>query len=316
MSNDPKVSMIVPTFNEEHNLPKLLKTLKNQSYPNFEIIVVDGRSTDNTRSLAQANNCKVVENPARYAEIGKYLGVKNSKSQFVAFIDADNEPASSDWLTLMMKPLNERGELCASFCLYHPSRFSKFDNHYMNLYYSLLGNDPISWYIGGLKHAQKEGYHVFEFDEASFPLDLALANGTIVRRELLSEFQWSDDIYPLMLLAKQGKKFACVYDTYLHHNHLTNYASFCRKYITRARNRNIYRKEITGTRLFGRRLRLIKWILYSSSLIGPLIDVGKLYKTWPEKVWFIHPLACATQTLIYAAVNRARLSPETPKLEL
>jgi glycosyltransferase involved in cell wall biosynthesis len=306
LTRDSKVSVIVPTFNESRNLPILLESLFSQDYNDFDIIIVDGRSTDDTREIAQSHGCRLVHNPRRYAEIGKFLGVKSSDSSYVAFVDADNVPASSNWLSLMMRPLFENDDLAGSFCLYHPSKYSKFDKHYMNLYYSLLGNDPISWYIGGLRHKQNQGYRIFKFSEGTYPLDLALANGTIVRRNLLTSFEWSDDMYPLMILSRQGRPFACVYDTYLHHNHLTNYTSFCRKYVTRARTRNIYRKELMSARIADSRSKLFEWILYSLSFVRPLYDVGALYKSWPERVWLIHPVACATQTLIYGMINGAR----------
>jgi glycosyltransferase involved in cell wall biosynthesis len=307
LPDKPKVAVIIPTLNEERNLPKLLTSLKRQDYPNYEIVVVDGRSLDQTRKIASDFGCRVIDNPARYAENGKFFGVKNVDAQYVAFIDADNEPAFSGWLSAMVRPLIEQPELAGTFCLYHPSHYSKFEKHYMNLYYSLLGNDPISWYLGGIRHVKTQEYRIFKFSERSYPLDLALANGTIVKRDLLSSFEWNDDIYPLMILSRHGHAFACVYDTYLHHNHLTNYTSFCRKYVTRARFRNIYRRELTSTRITNGKLKLIKWLLYSSFVIWPLYDVRVLYRRWPERVWLIHPLACLTETLIYAVVNRARL---------
>ncbi len=299
----PKVSVVIPTFNEAKNLPKLLACLKSQDYLDFEIIISDGRSADQTVAIARENGCSIVDNPARYAEIGKLLGVGKSSGEYIAFIDGDNEPASATWLSLMMKPLIDNPRLAGSFCLYHPSRFSKFDSHYMNKYYSLLGNDPISWYIGGIRHTQTNGYRIFKFDEYSYPLDLALANGTIVRKNLISSFRWDDDMYPLMLLVKDGKEFACVYDTFLHHHHLTDFTSFCRKYTTRARFRNIYRKQITNTRLTGRKLRFVEWLMYSLLFVQPARDIGIFYKRWPERFWLIHPLACATQTLIYTITN-------------
>ena len=302
----PKVSIIIPTFNEAHNLQRLLPSLTTQDYPSFEIIIVDGWSTDHTRKIAKDFGCQVNDNPARYAEIGKFVGVKNSSGRYVAFIDGDNEPASTSWLSLMMKPLIENPKLAGSFCLYHPAKFSHFEKYYMNRYYSLLGNDPISWYLGGLEHKQNTGYQVFRFQSHTFPLDLALANGTIINRNLLASFEWNDDIYPLMVLAARGYMFACVYDTYMHHHHLTNFASFCRKYVTRARFRNIYRGDVTSTRLRYRKLRLVEWILYSMTFVLPLQDIGLMYRRWPDKIWFIHPVACATQTLIYASVNRVR----------
>lgn len=47
----PLFSVIVPTLNEERILPNLLNSLSNQSFKNFELIVVDGNSQDKTRDV-------------------------------------------------------------------------------------------------------------------------------------------------------------------------------------------------------------------------------------------------------------------------
>jgi len=47
------ISIIIPCRNEEKRLPKLIESLKNQTYKNFEVIVVDDGSEDGTRELAR-----------------------------------------------------------------------------------------------------------------------------------------------------------------------------------------------------------------------------------------------------------------------
>ena len=50
----PKIAVIVPAFNEEKHIAKCLDSLISQSYPGIvEIIVVDGRSFDNTRNIVE-----------------------------------------------------------------------------------------------------------------------------------------------------------------------------------------------------------------------------------------------------------------------
>ena len=47
------LSIIVPTLNEEKHIPNLLNCLKNQTYKNFEIIVVDAHSNDKTKEVVK-----------------------------------------------------------------------------------------------------------------------------------------------------------------------------------------------------------------------------------------------------------------------
>jgi len=60
--NDEFISILIPARNEEHNIPKLLQSLVSQSHTNFEIIVLDDHSEDNTAGIVQefaAGNSKI-----------------------------------------------------------------------------------------------------------------------------------------------------------------------------------------------------------------------------------------------------------------
>ena len=56
----PSISIIIPTLNEEKYIERCLKSLKNQSFRNFEIIVSDSYSTDDTVKIAKKYGAKVV----------------------------------------------------------------------------------------------------------------------------------------------------------------------------------------------------------------------------------------------------------------
>jgi len=53
MKNFPKISVIVPTYNSSRTIEKCLKSIKNQTYQNIEIIVIDNNSSDNTLKIAK-----------------------------------------------------------------------------------------------------------------------------------------------------------------------------------------------------------------------------------------------------------------------
>ncbi|MFH0876438.1 MAG: glycosyltransferase [archaeon] len=57
-SRKMKVSVIVTTKNEERNIARCLVSVKNQSYPNIEIIVVDNNSSDKTKEIAKRGSNK------------------------------------------------------------------------------------------------------------------------------------------------------------------------------------------------------------------------------------------------------------------
>ncbi|MBU0757939.1 MAG: glycosyltransferase, partial [Nanoarchaeota archaeon] len=104
----PIISVIVPAFNDSVRLEKCLKSIKEQDYKKpYEIIVVDDRSTDNTRAVAQ-KYAEVFSNsinsgPAK----ARNLGVKKSKADIIAFTDSDCI-VSKNWLSMIEKTMKDR----------------------------------------------------------------------------------------------------------------------------------------------------------------------------------------------------------------
>ncbi|MGI0132804.1 MAG: glycosyltransferase [Thermoplasmata archaeon] len=95
-SRGPKVSVIVAARNEEADLSKCLDDLVAQDYPDLEIIVVDGGSTDRTRevALARAPRVRVLEEPTLPPGwVGKNwgcdVGYRAASGDFLLFTDAD-----------------------------------------------------------------------------------------------------------------------------------------------------------------------------------------------------------------------------------
>ena len=81
------ISIIIPTFNEERYLPKLLNSLQSQTAKPQEIIVADAFSVDSTRKIAEKFGCKLVDGglPA----IARNQGAKIATQPTLLFLDAD-----------------------------------------------------------------------------------------------------------------------------------------------------------------------------------------------------------------------------------
>src|ERR1035437_1434512 len=87
------LSIVVPALNEEKFLPLLLNSLVNQTEKNFEVIVADGKSADNTAKLANGFrdrlNLRVIEVEKRNVAHQRNTGAKNAAGDYIAFMDAD-----------------------------------------------------------------------------------------------------------------------------------------------------------------------------------------------------------------------------------
>ncbi len=97
MKNQPLVSVIIPTFNRVKLLPKAIASVVNQTYDNWELIIVDDRSTDDTKALVERFSLKdkrirYIQNDRRKGPSGaRNCGILNSTGEYIAFLDSDDE---------------------------------------------------------------------------------------------------------------------------------------------------------------------------------------------------------------------------------
>ena len=82
-----KVSVIIPTLNEEHTLPQLLDSIRTQDFSEYEIIIADAFSQDRTREIAARYGCRVVDGGLPAA--GRNAGAAVAQGDFLFFLDAD-----------------------------------------------------------------------------------------------------------------------------------------------------------------------------------------------------------------------------------
>jgi glycosyltransferase involved in cell wall biosynthesis len=93
VGNDPLVSVIVPTKNNESTLGKCLESIKNQTYANIEFIVVDNFSTDRTKEIAESFGFKCyLKGPERNPQ--RNFGAEQASGEYLLFIDSDMELSS------------------------------------------------------------------------------------------------------------------------------------------------------------------------------------------------------------------------------
>jgi GT2 family glycosyltransferase len=107
MTTDPNVSIVVIAHNEEKNIEECLRSLILIDYPDnsYEIIVVDS-STDRTKEIvAHFDKVKLITVDDKGFSIKRNIGIREAKSNLIAFIDADCI-VPSDWLKKIMNKIS------------------------------------------------------------------------------------------------------------------------------------------------------------------------------------------------------------------
>ncbi len=86
-----KVSIVINTFNRAVQLQDCLRSLLNLNYEDFEVLVVNGPSTDNTAEVCEKYSKRItyLTCKERNLSVSRNVGVGNAKGDIVAFIDDD-----------------------------------------------------------------------------------------------------------------------------------------------------------------------------------------------------------------------------------
>ena len=130
----PRLSVIVPVFNGRLQLPRCLEALSRSTFEDFEVIVVDDCSTDNTRDIVERWGARYLRTPRQIGPGGaRNMGVRHARGLVMVFIDAD-VVVPPDALSLISDDFGLDAELAAVFGSYDDApAWSDFLSQYKNL---------------------------------------------------------------------------------------------------------------------------------------------------------------------------------------
>ena len=123
MQNKVSISAIVPIYNVENYLSKCLDSLRNQSFHDFEVVLVNDGSKDGSKSIAQMYakkypNFHYFEKLNGGLSDARNFGIKQAMGDFVAFIDADDYIDESMFEKMITRQKNTHADIVACDMLY------------------------------------------------------------------------------------------------------------------------------------------------------------------------------------------------------
>lgn len=131
------ISVIVCAKNEEENVKKFVPLLAEQNYSDYEIVLIDDASSDETLEVFEAfekqySNIKLVkvENNEAFWGNKKFaltLGIKAAKNEYLLFTDADCYPKSNDWIKEMSAQFTQQKTIVLGYGAYE-----KIKNSFLN----------------------------------------------------------------------------------------------------------------------------------------------------------------------------------------
>lgn len=175
--NMPTLSVIIPTLNEEKYIPLLLADICKQSYKNYEVLVVDCKSTDKTYEFVEKFK-KDIENLTIYSVNNRNIGYqrnfggKRARGEWIIFLDADNRLKSDFFERIRINIRNFRSGVFFTTGIYIDSSnlASLILSVYINMGLFIFPKIGFSWLVGSFIGIRKSDFiTVGGFHENSIP---------------------------------------------------------------------------------------------------------------------------------------------------
>ena len=154
----PKISVVIPTYNCGALIPEALDSIFAQTFTDFEVIVVDDGSTDNTRDVVSRyrEDIRYIYQNNKGVSAARNAGIKEARGQYIAFLDAD-DLWLPEKLASQMRVMTQSDAIgivaCGLFCIDDknnsvktviPENYSDKDNLIRGLYF-----DPAIFFGAG-----------------------------------------------------------------------------------------------------------------------------------------------------------------------
>jgi len=318
------LSIVIATYNSETLLKKVLESLMRQTLDRdmYEILVVDGGSTDQTIKIAKKSNCRVINNPKTEPVHAKYLGYLNSHGKFLMYLDHDEVLKSSRSLEKKLEAFGDKRVKAVIASGYiTPSDYGVL-NDYINEF-----GDPFSMFYYRISKEYKrferqldkilikvrsnKNFNIYKLQEFNqIPLMELLAGGSVFDKKYVDTIINKKEVklhltHLLLYISKEVPYVALTKNDPIIHYSADKYNKYLKKISWRVKN-NIYFVDSLGrtgfsgrAELQSRMMRKYLYIPYVMFFAPLLLDTLYLILSRKKLGYWIHfPLSVYTATLI------------------
>lgn len=318
MKSKKELSFIIAVLNGMPTLREnIASILAQKNIPSYEILIIDGGSTDGTREFIQDLNhpaIRLLDNPFKLSEgkgNGKDQGVTESQGNYLVFLDHDNILLGDTWISEMLKPLRENKDIMASqsLLMYRPgdSAFLKYVNALgvedpFAVDYSLVSQ--IVLHPGNFKSTSDYYTHILDSKHVLF----GGANGCIFRREVFDIIKgYTRDVDVFSDMARYQMRVAVPKRAHVYHKTANSLSSFMIKkgkyYYRFIKNDYGWKKYQWAGNNLKSKIQFWLRIAFNLSLIVPFMVALKQYKKDRKAFWLLHPLYTFYITLEYGLIT-------------
>ena len=207
------ISIIIPTFNAEKYLLKILEKLKQQTIKDFELIIIDSSSKDKTIEIAKKYTNNIIIIPQSEFDHGgtRAKAAKIAKGDILVFLTQDALPFDEYTIENIVNPFFKDPKIGVAYGRQIPSEDTNLFGKHLRLF-----NYPEKGYIYSYKDKEKKGVKTV-FLSDSF---------AAYKKEILKKIGWfknglilGEDTYAGAKILKSGYKIAYIPDAKVYHSH-------------------------------------------------------------------------------------------------
>ncbi len=310
----PILSIVTPTYNASTQLDRYFRSIEIQTVsPNkYEILIIDGGSTDDTIAIAKKHHATIVHNPKKLAEPGVALGFEKAKGEFIMILATDNIFVEANAFEKILSVFSN-SDISSVFPKHDSEKADTIFSRYVNTF-----TDPFTHFVyqnaANARTFYKiypmilhtDLYDLYDYKKGnSYPL-IALAQGfTIRKKDMPKRYEEKhDDVLTVYSLIDQGKTIAYAHGISMYHYTIGGFSDFVRKTKRAVENAMVRANSGISKRnhYLTPRQQIMQYLFfpYSFSIIAPL--TVSLYNVLisGNSVWLFHTPISWISALILA----------------